>query len=554
MTMWFVKLFLFCVVLESAVGEEEARLEIAQGVLKGIKTTTAYHGMTMYSFKGIPYAAPNVGPNKFRAPLPAEGWSGERDATKHGETCIYFCMIRQGLFGNEDCLFLNVYTPGLDNERRPVMVFLHPGGFNAGSGDDDLHGGDFLVERDVVVVTINYRVGAVGNLNTLDANAPGNAGMKDQVMALKWVQENIMKFGGCKKKVTLFGHSSGAASVQYHLISPMSQGLFRSAIMQSGSAATGWALSYTPREDAMLLGEKVGIQASSTAELVERLAQIPTEDLVVATAELSKSVNFLNGEMTLFKPSVEADFGQEIFLPADPWELIKSGPIADVPIMAGVTADDSGLFTGMVIPMSSQFADHFELFIPPDLNMTNAEHIKMVADMLKDFYYQGKPVDTDATEELTKLLTDIIAVYPVVATNKIYNSRISSPVYEYVFTFQAPLGFMKTLFKLEGPMVVHGDELPYLFYSKFYNNKPAPGSAEEQMTNEMLEMWTNFAKEGNPSATMDVAKVKWEPMGDDDNYLEIGKELTMKKSMFKERVDLWSGIYKMVLGDYAKLF
>lgn len=130
---------------------------------------------------------------------------------------------------------------------------------------------------------------SIGFLNTGDVNAPGNNGIKDQVQALKWVQNNIVNFGGCPKRVTIFGQSAGAAAVQYHLISPMSRGLFNSAIIQSGSVSASWANNFNPKEDAMRLADILGIKATSTADLVQKLTEVPTKDIVMATDEIIKT-------------------------------------------------------------------------------------------------------------------------------------------------------------------------------------------------------------------------------------------------------------------------
>ncbi|CAD6236387.1 GSCOCT00008155001.2-RA-CDS [Cotesia congregata] len=484
----------------------------------------------------------------------ADGWSGIKDATSHGATCVFYCMIRQAVVGDDDCLFINVYTPDLNKDaKRAVMVWFHPGGFNAGSGDDDIYGPDFLVEKDVILVTFNFRLGAVGFLNTLDESAPGNAGMKDQVLALEWVRNNIVNFGGCPDRVTLFGTSSGSASVHYHVMSPMSQGLFSRAIMQSGSAVNPWAFTFNPKENAMALADKFGIKTTSTAEMVKKLAEIPTKDLVQASSELAKNQNFLSGDMHVFVPSVEGDHGQKKFLSTTPWELLKSGKISDVPIILGVTADESGLFTPMVLPAADNFVDHFDLFIPSDLNVTDAGQRQMIGESIKKFYFNEKPVNSETAMELTNLLSDVYFVYGAALSGKIISSRNSAPVYEYFFTFHSPVGMMKTFFQMtEG--VMHGDEMTYEFYSTALKNKPLPGSPEEKKTNEILEMWTNFAKQGNPSTTMDTAKVEWKPMGTDGNYLDIGNDLAMKKLIVNDRVKFWANIYKDVLGDYFKMF
>ncbi|XP_011306384.1 esterase FE4 [Fopius arisanus] len=551
--MWLVRVIVSCLALGLSWAADEVELTIPQGTLRGLKTTTTQNGVQYYSFKGIPYAKPMIGPNKFKQSEPAEGWTGVRDATQHGNTCVFFCMVQQKVLGDDDCLFLNVYTPTLEEgSGKAVMVYFHPGGFTKGSGDDDLFGPDFLLEKDVILVTVNSRLGALGYLNTGDANAPGNAGLKDQVLALNWIQNNIGRFGGCRNRVTLFGVSSGAASVQYHMLSPMSEGLFRRAIIQSGSVSSSWAISYTPREDAMTLAAKLGIKASDTKELVVKLSEVPTPQIVEANDALGGTMNFLRGDMHFMLPSVENNIGKDMFLPADPWELLKSGKVANVHTMIGTVSQEGGLFTGMVLPMVSHFQDNFALFIPKDLNMTDPGQLKMVGESIKKFYFGDKAVG-DSVTELTNLLTDVFFACGSMLTARVINARLSSPVYQYLFDFEAPLGFMKSLFKLEKG-VVHGDDMTYLFYSKVFQNKLQPGSRVETKTNQMVEMWTDFAKEGNPSITMSAANIKWEPMGEDGKYLAINDELTMKTSIFKDRMNFWAGIYKDVLGDHAKLF
>ncbi|KAF7992378.1 hypothetical protein HCN44_001703 [Aphidius gifuensis] len=552
--MWFVRLVICSLGLTLILADDEVTLDIAQGTLKGLKTTTVYHGMTMYSFKGIPYAKPNVGPNKFQAPQAADGWSGVLDATKHGSSCVYFCFGQQKIVGDDDCLFLNVYTPGPDTgAERAVMVFIHGGGFNFGSGDDSMFGPDYLLEHDVVVVTLNYRLGASGFLSTNDANAPGNAGLKDQVMALKWIKNNIVNFGGSPNRVTIVGQNAGGVSVMYHMMSPMSTGLFNQAILQSGSALCSWALSYDAKETAMRLAENLGIHETDSAELVHKLAALPTHDVVKASLESENPVDLLRGDSHLFKPVVEADFGQEIFLPADPWHMIKSKKILDVPLIIGITSEEALLFLGAIYPLIPEFENNFDLFLPKELNMTDQKMREETGNMIKKFYFNDKTIDPSAEMEFTDLMSDVLFSIPVGMSAKIINSINTSPVYQYDFNFKAPFGLSKSLFNFETG-VVHGDDLTYEFYSHHFKNLPQPGSREEKMTNEFVELWTNFAKTGDPSSSVEVTKVKWEPMGDEGNYLEISDELELKKSIIPKRLDLWSKIFMNVLGDYYELF
>nr|QCC89029.1 carboxylesterase 14 [Meteorus pulchricornis] len=284
--MWMVMLFIYYFALISISKADtinlisapaHIELEIAQGKVNGLMNKTVYHQFPYYSFRGIPYAKPNVGRNKFNVAVPLDSWPGVLDATKHGNKCAQ--VHRTQVKGDEDCLFLNVYTPDLNKTAgRAVMVFIHGGGFWGGSGDDWLYGPDFLVEKDVVLVTMNYRLGVIGFLNIEDASAPGNVGLKDQNLALKWVQKNIINFGGSPERVTIFGQGTGAASVHYHILSPMSKGLFKSAILQSGAAVNPAAFTYTPTNNAKKLANMLKINATDMTGFVDKLKNINLED------------------------------------------------------------------------------------------------------------------------------------------------------------------------------------------------------------------------------------------------------------------------------------
>ncbi|XP_076766541.1 esterase FE4 [Xylocopa sonorina] len=546
--MWWALVVLYGLAVASVHADQDVQLEIPQGVLKGMKVETVLHNNPYYSFKGIPYAKPNVGPDKFRAPEPADPWEGIYDATRHRATCPFYCMIQKGLIGEEDCLYLNVYTPVLDKEaRKAVMVWIHPGGWSSGMGDDALFGPDFLVENDVVLVTFNSRLGALGFLNTGDKNAPGNAGMKDQVMALMWVKDNIHYFGGCPNRVTLFGESSGGASVQYHMLSPMSEGLFSSVIQQSGTVLNPWAMTYDPREQAFMLGEALGIHTTDSGELVRKLSEFHPKDIITATNEIMKNQNVLSGHMQPFVPTVEVDLGQDVFLSTDPWTLLKSGKIADVPVMSGIHADECAFFSRLMIDGIDVLNTEPEMFLPDDLNFTDSNVKKEAGQCLKEFYFGDKHVSKEDLNEYTTMLSDIFFNAGELLSLDIMKKRLSSPIYEYLFSYEAPTGFMKNLFGVsEG--VAHGDDLAYLFYSNAFKNLPEPDSSAAKMINIMTKLWTNFAKDQNPTPRLDEdITVKWEPMGHDNNYLNINEELKMEKNLMRDKYDYWKNKYKNVM-------
>lgn len=197
---------LFAVVHSASTGFNDLVIDTEGGPVQGIEERTSGLDERFFSWRGIPYAQPPVGPLRFSDPVPHQGWSGVRDASRHGHNCP------AGSSGDEDCLTLNVYSANII-DKRPVMVWIHGGAFIMGDGDDGAAGPDHFISEDVVYVTINYRLGILGFLSTGDSAAVGNYGMKDMVLALQWVQNNIVNFGGDPDQVTIFGVSAGGVAV-----------------------------------------------------------------------------------------------------------------------------------------------------------------------------------------------------------------------------------------------------------------------------------------------------------------------------------------------------
>lgn len=216
-------------------GDNTINVNTSLGAIQGIQMETRL-GAKFWSFRGIRYAEPPVGELRFQNPQPVKEWKPKVfDATQDGPMCPQETLNRSAL--SEDCLRLNVYTSNVNavNDLKPVIVYLHPGGFYSVSAISSFAGPQNFMDRDIVLVTVNYRLGSLGFLATNTADAPGNMGLKDQVIALRWVQQHIEKFGGNPKAVTLWGYSAGSVSIGLHMMSPMSKGLFHRAIMQSAS-------------------------------------------------------------------------------------------------------------------------------------------------------------------------------------------------------------------------------------------------------------------------------------------------------------------------------
>ncbi|KAJ8716856.1 hypothetical protein PYW07_003483 [Mythimna separata] len=264
-------------------------VQVEQGSLKGEILQRSTGNGEYCSFKGIPYAAPPVGELRFKDPQPPLPWKGERDALSHGAICpqIDIAKDQYKSEANEDCLFLNVYTPTVKPKTPlPVMFYLHGGFLIIGSGNSDKLGPDFLLDHDVVLVTINYRLGVLGFLSFDTEETPGNAGLKDQVAALKWVKKNIAKFGGDPDNVSIFGQSAGGASVTLHLISPMSKGLFKRAIAMSGVYFKDFNLPFEHVRRAFLLTQQLGLKTQDPKKAMQFLKSAPVEKLATHTDDI----------------------------------------------------------------------------------------------------------------------------------------------------------------------------------------------------------------------------------------------------------------------------
>lgn len=252
----------------------EPQVTIPSGTVRGY-FNKAFGGRNFASFEGVPYARPPVGKYRFREPQPLKPWKGVWIANQTTECLQYdhFTPRAEGnpgkrVIGQEDCLTLNIYTPQLSQTASlNVIVQIHGGAFIFGAGH--FYGPKLLMDNDVVYVSLNYRLGPLGFLTTEDEVVPGNNGLKDQSLALKWIKENIQYFGGNPDKILLTGLSAGGASVTYHVISPMSTGLFTSAVAMSGSALNAWAFTENGLEKAKRVAASVGCDSISSRDMVD---------------------------------------------------------------------------------------------------------------------------------------------------------------------------------------------------------------------------------------------------------------------------------------------
>lgn len=440
----------------------------------------------------------------FQAPQPAASWNGVRNAKKFGPACYQhdLILLPETPYGEEDCLYLNIYTPDVKPATLiPVMFYIHGGGFIVGSGNDNFYGPEFLVKKGIILITINYRLGALGYLSLGTEDIPGNAGMKDQVAALKWVKKNIKNFGGDPENITIFGESAGAASVSYHLVSPMSKGLFKRAIAMSGCLTNTWAQSFEAREKALKLAKQLGFNSEDDKKLYQFLKNLPKEKLVNLKLPVTKSPSLNELEFGIVS---EKKFGDnERFFYGNECEVLKNGIHEGVEVMTGYTKDE-GLMAfalGFTLEQMLSEANTFkEFFAPTPIQRDCNIKVQLEAGRkLQKFYMEKNLATAEDFDQLLQYLNLTMFVHGIVLFGKFISKK--TKVYFYKITCQSERNILSKILNLgtllgEKQVVCHADDLMYLFPVQMAQLKVEKDSEAEKLINQITTLWTNFAKFG----------------------------------------------------------
>jgi para-nitrobenzyl esterase len=463
------------------------------------------------AFLGIPYAQPPLGALRFMPPVPAAPWSGVASATAFGQTCVQ--IGGDVVTGSEDCLSLNVWTPALPNASSkplPVLFWVYGGADMVGATDKvskagvNLYDGQALAtSANAVVVTVNYRIGALGFLAhpALAAASPdhttGNAGLLDVLMALHWVQDNIASFGGDKTHVMLFGQSAGAINTCSLVASPLAHGLFSSALMESGNCAA------EPRADRYAIGEKFAnaLACDLVPDVVRCLQNAPLPAVVLnggfgfvrtLVAEFSKAVDPGHIPDLPFGPTVDG-----YVLDDTPQATIAAGKHNHVPLVIGTNADE---MTFLIPSFAISSCLEYETIV---LHMMPNDAPRMFAA------YPCNKLDQKSGEhQFVKSMTDAFFTCPSRRALRAAHASQSEPVYRYLFTHTYTSGPKAS----DG--AYHTAEIPFVF-GNFGWIPYTPTSDETALSRQMQMFWLNFAATGMPGASAGVAWNAYDPTADD---------------------------------------
>ncbi|XP_056603226.1 neuroligin-2a isoform X2 [Triplophysa dalaica] len=537
------------------------------GKLRGIKKELNNEILgPVEQYLGVPYATAPIGDRRFQPPEAPGSWQEVRNATQFSPVCpqnlhgvlpeimlpVWFTDsldVAATYIQNqsEDCLYLNIYVPTEDDIRdrrkKPVMLFIHGGSYMEGTGNM-FDASVLSAYGNVIVVTMNYRLGVLGFLSTGDQSAKGNYGLLDQIQALRWLNENIGHFGGDPERITIFGSGAGASCVNLLILSHHSEGLFQRAIAQSGSAISSWSINYQPLKYTKILARKVGCTYGETPDLVDCLRRKNFRELVDQDIQPARY-------HIAFGPVVDGDV-----VPDDPEILMQQGEFLNYDLLIGVnqgeglkfvddggTESEEGISAAAFDYTISNFVDN--LYGYP-------EGKDILRETIKFMYTDWADRDNGdmRRKTLLALFTDHQWVAPAIATAKLH-AEYQSPVYFYTFYHHC-----QTETRPEWADAAHGDEIPYVFGVPMIGATdlfPCNFSKNDVMLSAVvMTYWTNFAKTGDPNLPVPqdtkfihtkpnrFEEVIWTKFNSKDKqYLHIGLKPRIRDNYRANKVAFW---------------
>lgn len=559
MVLWQAIINILCIFSLQRFFVNPYDIDLKQGKLKGTSSETLFDGRLYFAFYGVPYAQPPLGKLRFKNPKPPKKWSKPFDARTeyHGACAQAHIVHKHGLYGTEDCLHLNLFTPSLykaGNKLRAVLLWIH--GYAFTSSFSHIHGPDFFIDEDVILVTVSHRIGAFGFLKLNETDHHANMGLKDIGMALKWVQKNIKPFGGDKNNVTVMGSGSAATFLSL-LMTTKYKILFSKAILQSGGMFSSSLFQGDNKLERDRLEEKLvrknnnGIEAASTKDIVEM------------SQKIYSNTDVINSQRPLvpFLPTIETESKfsllterPERYLNDMQGDLIK-------PILIGFNSKES---ISEVIPFIHKpqylksFAVYFKYMVPFSTSCTynyTTSTYKEIAQKISNEYFKGG-ISENSLEQFLQYSSDLIK-YPIYKLIRSLLQKKASRVHVYKFTYGGSFNIVKansisgTNRKIKG--AASGDEVCYLLKCEpiweSYVNVNRNNSRDRIFIKKITELWANFAKTGDPTPNT-YNGMTWPPMTEyADNVLNLGKGFNMMSSKKEMRMfAFWNDLY----GKYYK--
>ena len=543
---FLLEIIFFGMVFQLVISQEASSDPVVStltGKVFGLKDETPA-GNHFYKFLGIPYAETPIDKLRFKDPVVKQSWSGILNATEFSNECLQKTFnpgSPSTLIGSEDCLYLNIYTPSLPKpgyhvpkSLKPVMFWIHGGGFTIGDGKMDP---TLILDKDVLVVSVNYRLGPFGFL-ALDGNPElaGNIGLKDQQEALQWVNKNIIYFGGDPAKVTLFGESAGAVSVHAHVLSPRIRNIFQGAILQSGTALMRYVPIFIEKEvqkSSKKLVEKVNCNVPNVLECLQK------QDAETLMEVSAKNALGASEEETSYW-IVQDSSSPNPALPYNPLQQLSVGNVKKVPMIVGTTKDDGGLIIIIDPSVKKGFEENNSTSLMKSMGLVteiNPKEDVKIMEVMKRFYFsEGSYKDNE--KNLLEMATDSWFVSPAAE-----GTKNVAPVFPYVLNKRCTELSFSSLYGggAKDYGVSHADDLNCIF-------QPIPqfGSLTESgnLTSQaMIRSWTNFAKFESPSPYLS-SEPEW-PKGE-MMFFESESGLKKNETQLEDlmaRMMLWDKLY-----------
>ncbi|KAJ8734925.1 hypothetical protein PYW08_014175 [Mythimna loreyi] len=531
--MWKCVVFVLCTFAILVQSEDVFRdVQIAQGTVRGHIDPLN----KLYVFYNIPYATAPTGPDRFKAPLPPPVFLSTFDAVDRQIICPQPWASNENM--REDCLVVNVFVPetATPNATLPVLVIVHGGAYQYGSGGSENFRELANTEsKPVIVVTFNYRLGVHGFLCLGTEGAPGNAGLKDQVALLRWVNTNIASFGGNPEDVTLAACSAGSGSIDFLTLSPLTKGLFKRAIMESGVSIGGVGVQLQPIENAKYYATLLDFNDVNNLTKLEEFYKTASFQTLMSRHEVITN----NQNVTIrFSPCVENDIGQERVVTDAPFNILKEGNYAEIPLMYGFANKDGSMRLFSFNSWSQQMNEKFSDFIPAELYFDSKDIKEEVAQRVKQHYFGDEDVSLNNIRQYIIYHTDVLFGYPMLRSLSARVKARNDTIYLFEYSFVDDNTAV-----IAGTDVKMGAGHCHQIIAVMDQNTTGTTVEYQKMKATMRKYWHNFIVTGSP--TLDSDSLQWKPAGPEGYpHMSLGPSIQLKnENILGDRMTLWDSIY-----------